>query len=100
MPRQYDEKRDLTRVSVDCPVTFREGDSAQEETGQARNLSGRGLLFIAPRELPVDSWLEVRIAPDSEVTTPLHAQVKVVRVEQQRRGDGYEIGAIIKQVLD
>ena len=100
MSRDYDEKRDFIRVSVDCGLTFREKQDDVEEEGQARNLSGRGMLFIAPRELPVDEMLEVTITPENEVTPPLHAMVKVVRVDKQRRGEGFEIGAIIKQVLD
>ncbi len=100
MAREYDEKRDFIRVSVDCGLTFREATDADEEQGLARNLSGRGMMFIAPRELPVDEMLEVTITPETDVTPPLHAMVKVVRVDKQRRGDGFEIGAIIKQVLD
>lgn len=100
MSRDYDEKRDFIRISVDCGLTFREKQDDAEEEGQARNLSGRGMMFIAPRELPVDEMLEVTITPENEVTPPLHAMVKVVRVDKQRRGEGFEIGAIIKQVLD
>ena len=100
MPRDYDEKRDFFRVTVDCELTYRLATAEDEERGQARNLSGRGMMFIAPRELPVDEMLEVRITPENTVTSPLHAMVKIVRVDKQRRGDGYEIGAVIKQVLD
>ena len=100
MARDYDEKRDFFRVTVDCRLTYRLGTAADEESGQARNLSGRGMMFIAPRELPMDQMVEIRITPESDVTPPLHAMVKVVRVDKQRRGNGYEIGAVIKQVLD
>ena len=100
MPREYDEKRDAVRVDVDCPIMFRPADNGSNEIGKVRNLSGRGMMFIAPRELPVDEMLEVTITPESDVTPPLHAMVKVVRVDRQRRGEGFEIGAIIKQVLD
>ena len=67
--------------------------------GKVRNLSGRGMMFIAQREVPVESHLEVRIQPD-EKTDSLHARVKVVRVAKPRRGDGFEIGAVIQEMLD
>ena len=51
MVREYDEKRDFIRVTVDCELTYIEPHKGQEELGTAKNLSGRGLLFIAEREL-------------------------------------------------
>jgi hypothetical protein len=57
------------------------------------------MMFISTRELPVESHLEVRI--QSEDSTPsLHARVRVVRVAKPRRGDGFEIGAVIQEMLD
>ena len=100
MPRDYDEKRDFIRVSVDCELTYRLDENSLEETGLAQNLSGRGLMFIAEQELPVGDMLEVHITPETNVTPPLHAMVKIVRADKKRKGDGYEIGAIIKQVVD
>ena len=100
MPRDYDEKRDFFRVTVDCSLTYRIEEDGAEEEGLAQNLSGRGMMFIAQQELPVGSMLEVHITPETDVTAPLHATVKVVRADKQKRGEGYEIGAIIKQVLD
>ena len=100
MPREYDEKRDFFRITVDCSLTFKTSDAKTEESGQAKNLSGRGLLFIADRKLSSDSMLEVKINPKSDITEPLHAMVKVVRVEKQRSGNGFEIGAVIKEVLE
>ena len=100
MPRDYDEKRDFIRVDVDCEILFKAEGAAQEESARLSNLSGRGMMFIAEREIPVDSSLEVRIQAENQVTSPLHAVVRVVRMAKQRRGDGYEIGAIITGVMD
>lgn len=100
MVREYDEKRDFIRVTVDCELTYIEPNKGQEEIGLAKNLSGRGLLFIAERELVTDSMLEVKIKPQSGSTPQFHAKVKVVRVEKQRRGEGFEIGAVIREVYD
>ncbi len=100
MPREYDEKRDFIRVEVDCPVRFRVDDAGEDEDGKVRNLSGRGMMFIAERELPLESSLEVKIQPENTLTPPLHARVRVVRVARPRRGEGFEIGAVIQEMLD
>ena len=100
MPREYDEKRDFIRVSVDCELTYRLDEGSPEETGLAQNLSGRGLMFLAPRELPIGEMLEVRITPQTDVTPPLHAMVKIVRADKKRKSEEYEIGGIIKEVVD
>ena len=100
MPREYDEKRDAVRVAVDCPILFRPTDNGGNEVGKVRNLSGRGMMFISQREVPIESHLEVKIEPD-EKTPSLHARVRVVRVAKPRRGgDGFEIGAVIQEMLD
>jgi len=100
MPREFDEKRDFIRITVDCSLTYKSPGTDQEKSGQARNLSGRGMMFIADQAIPIESQLEVTISPQRAVTPPLHAMVKVVRVAKHRRGDGYEIGAVIQSVLD
>lgn len=100
MPREFDEKRDVIRVNVDCPILFRDDGKKQEESGKVRNLSGRGLMFIAERELTVASHLEVKIESDTESTAPMHARVRVVRVAKPRRGEGFEVGAIVEEMLD
>lgn len=100
MPREFDEKRDFIRITVDCRLTYKEPEAEEFEQGQAKNLSGRGMMFIANHAVPVDSELEVTISPERPVTPPLHALVRVVRVAKQRRGEGFEVGAVIQSVLD
>lgn len=100
MPRNYDEKRDYIRVEVDTEIRFREQDAEQDEAGRMVNLSGRGMLFIAEFGLPVNTMLEVMIQPENNLTPPLHANVKVVRMEKNRKGEGYHIGAVIQEMLD
>ncbi|TDY02410.1 PilZ domain-containing protein [Thiohalophilus thiocyanatoxydans] len=100
MPRDYDEKRDFIRVEVDCDIRFKPQGSEQEAIGRLANLSGRGLMFIAANEIPVDTQVEIYVESDPQINAPLHAVVRVVRMAKQRRGDGYEIGAIITSVLD
>lgn len=104
MTREYDEKRDFIRIDIDCEIVFKKvdsNDSAEEElTGQVSNLSGRGMMFISDVELEKDITLEINIKPTNILTPPLHANVKVVRVIKQRHADGYEIGAVIKEIYD
>ncbi len=100
MTREYDEKRDFIRIDIDCEISFREMDSDNEHIGQVANLSGRGMMFISDHKLAKDTLLEVNIKPANILTPALHANVKVVRVVKQRHGDGFEIGAVIKEIHD
>ena len=104
MTREYDEKRDFIRIDIDCEIIFKKLNSdgvAQEElTGQVSNLSGRGLMFISDSELEKNGMFEINIKPANILTPSLHANVKVVRVVKQRHADGFEIGAVIKEIHD
>jgi len=100
MSRDYDEKRDFVRVEVDCDVFYNEQDSNEKYHGRVKNLSGRGMMFVSERGIPAETMLEVRIAPKNDLTDPLHALVRVVRLCKQRHENGYEIGAVIQQMLD
>ena len=101
MTREYDEKRDFIRIDIDCEILFKKADSDEEQSvGQVSNLSGRGMMFISDVEIEKDITLEINIKPANILTPPLHANVKVVRVIKQRHADGYEIGAVIKDIYD
>lgn len=101
MTREYDEKRDFIRIDIDCDITFKKLESTEEEQiGKVANLSGRGMMFISDVELEKDIVLEININPKNILTPSLHANVKVVRVIKQRHADGYEIGAVIKDIYD
>jgi len=100
MPREYDEKRDYIRIDVNCEIQFSLSDSGENEIGKVTNLSGRGMMFVVDHMLEIDNRLEVRIQPENTITPALHANVRVVRVNKQRHEEGYEIGAIIQEILD
>ena len=104
MTREYDEKRDFIRIDVDCEIVFKksgsEGLAAEESIGRVCNLSSRGMMFISDSELEKNITLEVNIKPSNILTPYLHANVRVVRVVKQRHADGYEIGAVIKEIYD
>ena len=101
MTREYDEKRDFIRIDVDCDISYKKTGSTEEAMiGRVANLSGRGMMFISDIELEKNVLLEVNIKPENILTPELHANVKVVRVVKQRHADGYEIGAVIKEIYD
>ena len=101
MPRDYDEKRDFVRVEVDCDIFYNEQDSDEKFHGRVKNLSGRGMMFTSEIGIPAETLLEIQIVPDSsDQTSPMHALVRVVRLAKQRHSIGYEIGAVIQQMLD
>ena len=98
----YTEKRDYRRVKVECAIYYKMLDTEleEEEVGQLENISGRGMMFISDIGVPMSAELEIRVEPGNDLTPPLHARVQVVRMEKQRRGQGYEIGAVIRETLD
>jgi len=100
MPRDYDEKRDFIRVEVDCEVRFKEQDGDEQYQGRVKNLSGRGMMFISDIGISQGTLLEVHVAPQNDLTPPLNAMVQVVRMVRQKSSNAYEIGAVIKQMLD
>ncbi len=100
MPRDYDEKRDFVRVAVDSKIAYGHVNEDSNHIGKLKNLSGRGLMFISESELKKDALVDVRVEPENNLTPPLQARVKVVRVLKQRHGEGYEIGAVIQAMLD
>ena len=98
----YTEKRNYKRVKVECNIYYKMMDTEEEspDVGQLENISGRGLMFIAEKGVPMNAELEIRVSPGNDLTPPLHARVQVVRMEKQRRGNGYEIGAVIRETFE
>lgn len=107
--RSYDEKRDFVRVAVDSSISYGMLDNSDEDItvetlldqkALLKNLSGRGLMFIAENEVVKESLIDIKVTPSNDLTKPLHARVKIVRVIKQRHGDGYEVGGVIQSMLD
>ena len=98
----YTEKRSYKRVQVECNIYYKmiDMDEDEQDVGVLENISGRGLMFIAEKGVPLNAELEIRVSPGNDLTPPLHARVQVVRMEKQRRGNGYEIGAVIRETYD
>jgi hypothetical protein len=97
--RQEADKREFSRVEVECEVVVTEEGQPQRYRGIARNLSGRGVMVSMDRPFALGTRLELHIAPLHPTTPPLDAVVEVVRVEE-KRGKGYDIGGVIREVRD
>jgi len=98
----YSEKRGAKRVKVECNIYYKMIDNSDDDqdVGHLENISGRGMMFIAEKGVPLNAELEIRVSPGNDLTPPLHARVQVVRMEKQRRGGGYEIGAVIRETYE
>lgn len=75
-------------------------DTLLDQKALLKNLSGRGLMFVAENEVIKESLIDIKVMPSNELTKPLHARVKVVRVMKQRHGEGFEVGGVIQSMLD
>jgi len=90
-------------MAVDCEIDFRHVEQGQPETGQAKNISGNGMLFLSGREIQVGSLLEIQVRPGNPSIPALDAVVEVVRintVDDQAKvvaeaSSNYEVGAVI-----
>lgn len=96
MSRQYDEKRDFYRMTVDCPVNYRHTGAAVTGQGICRNVSAGGIQFFSPEPIAIGQSLEVTITPTVSVTPPLNAVVTVLRCDAEH--DGYHIATHIDEM--
>lgn len=96
MTRQYDEKRDFYRMTVDCPVHFRNLETSITGQGICRNFSAGGIQFFSREAIAIGQTLEVTIAPTVSVTPPLNAIVTIIRCDTDN--EGYHIAAQIDEM--
>lgn len=91
--------RDFRRMNIDCEVEVHRIAEDVIINGRASNLSATGLQFSCTEPLQFDEELEIKINPGQEgLTPPLHAMVKVVRVEQAA-DDTYTVGCVISEMV-
>lgn len=98
LPRgDYQEKRDFSRMGVECRMTYTVVGEIASITAVAKDLSATGLLISTDREVPLGTLLEVCLTPEQSLVPPLEASVEVVRVEAPEVGR-YELGVLIKEM--
>lgn len=93
------ERRAFTRLPVNCRVVLKANEEKREIQGRGLNLSGNGIMFLAPEELAVGTELEVNVLPTLPSLAPLTALVKVVRAERSAQPNEFAVAGKIKQIL-
>ena len=94
----YAEKRDFRRMSVDCPARIRIAGADSRSAAVVKNLSGSGMLILTEQELLPGTQLAVEILPGRDITPPLSAEARVVRVQPKDRGV-YNIACRFERIL-
>ncbi len=95
--RDYEEKRDFIRMTLDCALTLQDLGTGQAFTGRCVNLSATGALFRLDEAPALGTRMEIHIAPALAVVPALNAIVDVVRVLPAADG-GYEVGTAIVEM--
>lgn len=95
--RNYDEKRDFIRMTVDCDLTLTEPESGRHYQGRCVNLSSTGAMVLLDEAPVLGQRLELHIAPRLALVPALDALVEVVRVLHAADG-GFEVGMSILEM--
>lgn len=82
--RDYSEKRDFIRMTVDAKVTLR--FAGRSIAAICRDLSSNGMQVEAQSALHVGDQLQVHLPSEHPSLRDLNADVEVIRVEQTGPG--------------
>ena len=94
----YDEKRQFTRMEVDCPALIRIDGEAASHHAVVKDLSATGLQLSCADALPVGAKVEVEMTPEKQIVPPLQAKAEVLRCDEMAEG-GYLVGVQILEML-
>ena len=97
-PRNYEEKRNFRRMSMDCAMSFATPGERGTSAGHCKNLSAQGVLFSTLIPMQVGALVDINIAPQKAVVEPFNAVVEVLRVSTVEGKYNYEVAARIKQI--
>ena len=93
--RDYSEKRDFHRMQVNSEVMLTDTDGKQYK-GVCKDLSGTGMQLYMDTAMPVGTELQTLLPSTNEKFPPFETVIEILRCEPD--GDGYLMGASIKQV--
>ncbi|MCK5639546.1 MAG: PilZ domain-containing protein [Gammaproteobacteria bacterium] len=96
--REYSEKRNFGRMTVECSMGYKVAGSDEMREGQALDLSSTGMLFTCTDELESGMQLKINITPGNSLIPPLDAMAEVMRVAHAGEGQ-YEVGIKITEFL-
>ena len=96
---EFDEKRDYSRMSINCNLTYKLADSDIIKNGRCTSLSGSGVSFIADSNYDIGLAMEIKVLPENPITPPMTAFVEIVRSIPHEDEEGFfEIAAIIRSL--
>lgn len=95
--QEYSEKRDFIRMFINAPISYCASGSTEWQQGTGKDLSATGIAFITEQSFSEGDLIEVKLKPETNVTPPLEATVKVVRCAANE-GGGYELSTIIEKI--
>ncbi len=93
---KYDEKRDVTRMRVDCEINYKPADSSHTNVGRCKTVSAAGISFIAGQHCDIGLALAVNIYQNASIPA-LTAFIEVVRCVRRENGH-YEIAGVIRSI--
>ncbi len=88
MSDDFSEKRDFHRMSLDSALDYQLEGSAEQRQGRVRNLSARGMLFVAGESLSPGQKLKVVLTPPNPITPPMSANARVLRCDEVEAENG------------
>ncbi|HHS84092.1 MAG TPA: PilZ domain-containing protein [Gammaproteobacteria bacterium] len=86
MRLDYKEKRNFTRMDVECVVDYKVPGATEMQQAAGHDLSAGGVRFETEQEIAVGTLLEIVISPQQQLTPPLEATAEVVRVDSSTDG--------------
>lgn len=94
----YEEKRDFTRMGVECPATFSIDGEGTTYRAVATDLSATGLQLNSATALAEGVVVMVEMRPEQAIVPPLQAKAEVVRCLENGSG-GYQLGLKILEMM-
>ena len=80
------ERRDLFRMGIECPVAISGMADEREVEGRLLDLSGSGLAIECSETFSEGDTFRIKVEPDKPIFLPLVADVEVVRVDEGSGG--------------
>ena len=95
--RNYVEQRDFIRMYVDARVDVSDPISGLSFSGEGRTLSGSGMSFVSDRPVTLGSVIKITLSTRNSKLPPLHADLKVVRMQLLDNGR-YDIAGELSNI--
>lgn len=95
--RNYVEQRDFIRMYVDARVDVNDPISGLAFVAEGRTLSGSGMSFVADRPVTLGSVIKITLSTRNSKLPPLHADLKIVRMQAQDDGR-YDIAGELSNI--